>query len=154
MAKWDRLQYQPCLPLGEDGRRVTGCQKHIALSRKAATEGMVLLKNEQKVLPLPKGARVALFGMASADYVKGGGGSGEVYTEYCRNLCEGMKIKQDENKINLFSETVDFYVKEAKRQYDAGVRIGMTTEPELPVELLDRARNASDYAVISICRFS
>ena len=86
MNKWERLQYQPCIPLGEDGKRVTGCQKHIDISREAAAEGMVLLKNDKHILPLPNGAKVALFGIASADYVKGGGGSGEVYTEYCRNL--------------------------------------------------------------------
>ena len=28
--------------------KITGCQKHIDLSRYAATEGMVLLKNEGK----------------------------------------------------------------------------------------------------------
>jgi len=42
MRRWTRAFYQPCLPLGEDGRRVTGCKEHIELSRKAATEGMVL----------------------------------------------------------------------------------------------------------------
>ena len=43
MRKWARFFYQPCLPLGEDGRRVTGQRAHIELSRKAAAEGMVLL---------------------------------------------------------------------------------------------------------------
>ena len=54
MRRWGRAFYQPCLPLGEDGRRVTGCARHIELSRKAATEGMVLLKNEDNILPLFK----------------------------------------------------------------------------------------------------
>ena len=48
MAKWQRSFFQPVLPLGEDGRRVTGSKEHIALSRMAAGEGMVLLKNEKK----------------------------------------------------------------------------------------------------------
>ena len=46
MDKFARFRFQPCLPIGEDGKRVTASQKHIQLSRKAATEGMVLLKNE------------------------------------------------------------------------------------------------------------
>ena len=52
MAKWQRSFFQPVLPLGEDGRRVTGSKEHIALSRMAAGEGMVLLKNEKNTLPI------------------------------------------------------------------------------------------------------
>lgn len=51
MEKWNRFYYQPCLVLGENGTRVTGCKEHIELSRQAAAEGMVLLKNEKRVLP-------------------------------------------------------------------------------------------------------
>ena len=69
MERWNRFNRQPVLPLGEDGRRITGSKEHIAVSRRAAAEGMVLLKNEGNVLPLKRGARVALFGKAGADYV-------------------------------------------------------------------------------------
>ena len=82
MNKWQRYHYLPLLPLGEDGRLLTGCKEHIALSRQAAAEGMVLLKNENGLLPFQKGSRVALFGKASVDYVKGGGGSGDVTVRY------------------------------------------------------------------------
>ena len=45
MKKWTRAIYQPNLPL--DGkRRVTASPAHTALSRRAAREGMVLLKND------------------------------------------------------------------------------------------------------------
>lgn len=44
MKRWARALYQPCLPLGRNGQRVTGCEEHIDLSRRAAAEGMVLLK--------------------------------------------------------------------------------------------------------------
>ena len=71
MGKWRRFNYFPVLPLGKDGRRVTGSPEHIALSRRAAADGMVLLKNENSLLPLHRGARVALFGKASVDYIKG-----------------------------------------------------------------------------------
>ena len=72
MEKWQRFKFLPLLPLGEDGQIVTGCRAHIQLSRRAAGEGMVLLKNENHLLPLGKDSRAALFGKASADYVKGG----------------------------------------------------------------------------------
>lgn len=44
MDKYARFRYQPCIPLGTDGRKVTGSPEHAALSRRAAGEGMVLLK--------------------------------------------------------------------------------------------------------------
>ena len=51
MRKWTRVGFQPNLPL-EEKRRVTECKEHIRLSKEAAKEGMVLLKNEKKLLPL------------------------------------------------------------------------------------------------------
>ena len=45
MRKWTRVGFQPNLPL-EEKRRVTECKEHIRLSKEAAKEGMVLLKNE------------------------------------------------------------------------------------------------------------
>ena len=51
MAKWQRAFFQPGLPLGRNGERVTACKEHIELSKEAAKEGMVLLKNEAGLLP-------------------------------------------------------------------------------------------------------
>ncbi len=152
MKRWARALYQPVLPLGEDGRRVTGSREHIALSREAAREGMVLLKNQENVLPLPVGSRVALFGKATFDYVKGGGGSGDVTVAYTRNLYEGLKQKA--GHVEIFEELADYYRQNVKEQYARGVGPGMTLEPALPRELLTKARAFTDTAVISICRFS
>ena len=154
MAKWQRSFFQPVLPLGEDGRRVTGSKEHIALSRMAAGEGMVLLKNEKSTLPIRRGTKVALFGKGTVDYVKGGGGSGDVTVEYIRNLYEGMKIKEDEGKVEVFDKLAKYYEKDIQKQYADGAVPGMTVEPELPDELLNEAREYTDTAVITICRFS
>lgn len=154
MAKWQRSFFQPVLPLGEDGRRVTGSKEHIALSRMAAGEGMVLLKNEKNTLPIRKGTKVALFGKGTVDYVKGGGGSGDVTVEYIRNLYEGMKIKEDEGKVEVFDKLAKYYEKDIQKQYADGAVPGMTVEPELPDEILNEAREYTDTAIITICRFS
>ena len=154
MGKWQRHLYQPVLPLGEDGRRVTGSEAHIALSRRAAGEGMVLLKNEKECLPLAAGAKVALFGKGTIDYVKGGGGSGDVTVAYVRSLYEGMKQMESRGKVELFHELPLFYEKEIAAQYAAGAVPGMTKEPALPEELLERAVKAADVAVVTFCRFS
>ena len=85
MNKWTRVKFQPNLPLRESGR-VTASKEHILLSKEAAKEGMVLLKNEKNLLPLTEGTRIALFGKGSFDYVKGGGGSGDVMVSYVQPL--------------------------------------------------------------------
>ncbi len=152
MERWGRAWYQPCLPLGGDGTRVTGSQEHIQLSRQAAREGMVLLKNQGRALPLEKGEKLALFGKATMDYVKGGGGSGNVTVAYTRNLYEGLKTK--EPQVQILEPLADFYRENVSAQYAQGVVPGFTREPEIPEELLTQAKAWTDTAVISICRFS
>jgi len=154
MAKWMRALYTPVLPLGEDGRRITGSKEHVEISRKAATEGMVLLKNENNVLPIKNGTRVALFGKATADYVRGGGGSGEVTVSYNRDLYQGMLVKEEEGKISLFHESAEYYEENIKEQYANGALPGLTYEPELPDELVKEAAENADVAIVSISRFS
>ena len=53
-------------------------QAHHDFAKHVADESIVLLKNENNALPLKKGTRVALFGKATIEYIKGGGGSGDV----------------------------------------------------------------------------
>ena len=154
MKRWARALYQPCLPLGRNGQRVTGCEEHILLSRKAAAEGMVLLKNEKSILPFEKGTRLALFGKGSVDYVKGGGGSGDVTTAYVRSLQDGLEIKEEEGKVQVLASLGKFYRENVSAQYAGGIQPGMTAEPEIPCDLLEKAKAWADAAVISICRFS
>lgn len=152
MDRWARSMYQPVLPMGKDGNRITACREHIQLSKEAAKEGMVLLKNKENVLPLKKGSKVALFGKATIDYVKGGGGSGDVTVAYARSLYDGFKELSEE--VSVFEELADFYKENVKKQWADGKAPGMTVEPQVPEELLKKARAFTDTAVISICRFS
>lgn len=152
MDRWARAMFQPVLPMGKDGSRITACREHIQLSKEAAKEGMVLLKNNENVLPLTKGSKVALFGKGTIDYVKGGGGSGDVTVAYARSLYDGFKELSEE--VSVFEEVADFYKENVKKQRAEGKVPGMTVEPQIPEELLKKARAFTDTAVISICRFS
>lgn len=115
---------------------------------------MVLLKNEKSILPFEKGTRLALFGKGSVDYVKGGGGSGDVTTAYVRSLQDGLEIKEEEGKVQVLASLGKFYRENVSAQYAGGIQPGMTAEPEIPCDLLEKAKAWADAAVISICRFS
>ena len=150
--KWQRVKYQPNTPLGANGQKVTASKAHTELSKQAAKEGMVLLKNENSLLPFEKGTRLAVFGKASADYVKGGGGSGDVTVSYTVSLDAGLKALSD--YVSVYEGLSSFYNKNVRDQYERGVAPGMTVEPEVPAELLKKARAYTDTALITICRFS
>ncbi len=152
--KWMRAFFQPPIGLGADGERVTGCKEHIALSREAATEGMVLLKNDDGVLPLANGTRVALFGKGTIDYVKGGGGSGDVTVSYIKNLYDGMKEKEQQGKVTIYEPLAEFYKDYVNAEYKKGIAPGMISEPELKPALVKQAAAFTDTAVISISRYS
>ena len=115
MNKWTRVKFQPNLPLKESGR-VTASKEHIQLSKEAAKEGMVLLKNENHLLPLAEGTRIALFGKGSFDYVKGGGGSGDVMVSYVHNLYDGLKMQK--NAVQIYEPLSAFYKADIQHQYE------------------------------------
>lgn len=148
---WRRFRNHPCSPIGKNGTCVTGSVEHIKLSYNAAREGIVLLKNDD-VLPLSKGTKVALFGKASVDYVKGGWGSGDVYCAYIKNLCDAISNISD--KIVPFEPLNDFYKEYVKGEIEKGEKSGKITEAEIPSDLFNDAKRFCDTAVFSICRFS
>ena len=152
MTRWRRIQYQPNLPLGADGKHVTACPEHIELSKNAAKEGMVLLKNDGKLLPFSKGTRLALFGISTFDYVKGGGGSGDVTVEYEVDLYEGFRKLN--GYVELSEELADFYRAYIRRICDTFYWPGQKPEPQLPDDLCQRIRAYTDTAVISVSRLS
>ena len=152
MDKWARANFTPCLPLGDNRSLITGCEKHIQLSRMAATEGTVLLKNNNNVLPFAKGTKVAVFGKGQIDYVKGGGGSGDVHVSYVRNIYQGLKLKKEH--IEVFDALSLYYQEYVEEQYKNGAALGMFDEAAVPTELLARAKEFTDTAIIVINRYS
>ena len=65
-------------------------EKHRKLARRAAAEGIVLLKNEG-VLPLKTSDPIALFGSGAEKTVKGGIGSGDVNNRENISVYKGIK---------------------------------------------------------------
>ena len=76
------------------------------VSRKLASQGMVLLKNSDKVLPFKNNDRVGLIGKECLDLIKGGGGSAAVQTEYTKSLQQGLIEKANENKFYLYEKSI------------------------------------------------
>ncbi len=92
---------------------------HAAVSRSAAADGMVLLKNEAATLPLsPHGHKVALFGSASYTLEAGGTGSGDVNKAYTVTICQGL--------LNA-GYAID---KELEKLYQPYVRAGLQKKEE------------------------
>ena len=151
-VKWQRPRYMPCVPLGDRQRRINECEKHIQLSRRAAAEGAVLLKNDGQLLPFAKGTKVAVFGKAQIDYVKGGGGSGNTVVSYVRNIYQGLKEKK--KLVQVFDPLSFYYQSYVDEQYRLGGKNGMLEEPVIPADLLEQAAAFTDTAVITICRYS
>lgn len=65
------------------------CPEHLVDARMIAAEGMVLLKNDDHVLPLPIG-KVALFGAGAIDTISCGTGSGYAMAPYTVTVDQGL----------------------------------------------------------------
>lgn len=70
------------------------------LSEKVAEEGIVLLKNDKKILPLNISTKIGLYGAGAGKTVKGGTGSGDVNNRSNISIYQGLK----ENGIQIVSE--------------------------------------------------
>lgn len=76
------------------------------ISRKIASNGMVLLKNSENILPFNSNDKIGLVGKNCLNLINGGGGSAAVKTEYTRSLMDGLVEKTNEGKIELYEGTV------------------------------------------------
>ena len=65
--------------------------EHRKIARRAAAEGIVLLKNEDHILPLKQGSSVAIYGAGAGKTIKGGTGSGDVNERENVSVFQGMK---------------------------------------------------------------
>ena len=135
--------------------KIFDTEQFAKVAREAVAEGVVLLKNENKVLPLAKGSKIALFGRSQFNYYKSGTGSGGmVNTSYVIGLYEAI-IKDEYFQLNKeLRATYENWIKD--NPFDAGA--GWAAEPwfqkEMPItkELADSTSKESDVAVVLIGR--
>ncbi len=80
-------------------------------ARKAAAEGMVLLKNENNLLPIEKSRRIALYGAGAVVTIKGGMGSGDVNSRECVSIYQGL--------VNAgYTITTEKWIHDYEQEYD------------------------------------
>jgi beta-glucosidase len=127
---------------------------HAQVSREAATEAMVLLKNSSNTLPMRNIHRVALFGKTAYSFITGGTGSGEVNYEYAASIKDafingGFKtVKPLEDLYTHFIDTAIANAKEKRKKRVIGYHAEMAiSESEITAQV-----NNSDIAVIAIGR--
>ena len=131
---------------------------HAAITRKSASEGMVLLKNEA-TLPLAQNLNVALIGVTSYDFIAGGTGSGDVNEAYTVSLEEGLQ--NNGYTINKVSKKTYQDHKAAneeafKKPEGINAMFSPFTPPQIEYTdaLMQDIVNSSDVAVVTIGRNS
>jgi beta-glucosidase len=133
-------------------------KSHAEMAREAASEGMILLKNSDYVLPLsPEIKKIAAFGNASYDIITGGTGSGDVNEAYSISLAEGLQnagLITEENLKTLY----EAYLKTVKagKPRSRGFMSGSVPVAELAVnsDIINSVVNLTDAALITIGRNS
>jgi len=128
------------------------------VTRQAATEGMILLKNENATLPFsPEVKKIAAFGNTSYEIITGGTGSGDVNEAYSIALVEGLKnagYTVNENLMAMY----EGYIKTARegKPRGRGFMMGSTPISELTVnnDIAVSMVNVTDAAIITIGRNS
>ena len=78
-------------------------KEHTALAREAATKGMVLLKNNNKTLPISDGKKIAVVGRYADKRNTGDHGSSNVFSPYAVTPYEGMKNRFGAENVSVYS---------------------------------------------------
>ena len=127
---------------------------HAQVTRQAATDGMVLLKNTKSTLPL-QGQRVALFGTASYDLLVGGSGSGNVNRAYKVSLDEGLANAGLTVEEELARTYRDYTAAELAKQPKENFWV-IPVAPEMPLSAkqVKTALAKSDVAVMTLSRMA
>ncbi|MBR3868921.1 MAG: glycoside hydrolase family 3 protein [Clostridia bacterium] len=127
----------------------------VPVARQMAAEGIVLLKNDNKTLPVRAEDTVAVFGRTAVDYFTVGYGSGgDVIPPYKSSLMDGLRANEVKIEENLAS-VYDAWCHNKKNVPDEGFwGHWPMSYPEMPLSektVSDVAKN-SDIALVVIGR--
>ncbi len=124
------------------------------LVQKIAEEGIVLLKNDEQLLPLAENSNLNVFGWASTNPCYGGTGSGSLSDAYPTvSLLQGL----EDAGFQLNTELSDFYTAYRAERPEVGMWAQDWTLPEptaasYTAEMLENAKAFSDTAMVVITR--
>ena len=123
--------------------------------QETAEEGIILAKNEDKVLPVTDEKKLNVFGWASTNPIYSGSGSGASDSSSSVSLLQGL----ENAGFELNTELTDFYKDYADTRPEAGTSVQDYTLPEPTAdsyseEMLENAKDFSDYAVVVVSRVS
>ncbi|MFP5115781.1 beta-glucosidase [Bacillaceae bacterium C204] len=137
---------------------------HAQTARKAAAEGMVLLKNDKMPLPISKNQKVTLFGNTQIETVKGGTGSGDVNAAYTTSIADGLKsagyqlnqteFQEYQTYIDTLRSQEQYKIKPSPWGEDFGKSIPAIPEKPLADNEIAAASKESDIGIIVIGRNS
>lgn len=133
-------------------------KKDAAISREAATEGMVLLKNDDNTLPLKSAKNISLFGNNAYELIAGGTGSGDVNKAYTVSLLQGLTnagyAVNNDIKTNYISYLADQHAKHPKGNFFQEFMHPTPPPAEnmFDADFINKQATASDVAIISIGR--
>lgn len=143
------------------------------LARNIAEESIVLLKNEENLLPFPQKKKLAVFGRMQIDLIYSGSGSGAASAENCKNILEaceeqGFLVEQDLKQFyqKRFAEDSgekqgEFDLEKLKDLINSGLMYEFfgkykpsPEEYEVPEELYGNAEKYTDTALLILGRNS
>ena len=124
-------------------------EAHAAVTRQSATEGMVLLKNEDNTLPLKNSdKKVALFGNVSYDFFSGGTGSGDINRPYVVSLLDGLK-----NQNVIVDDNLKAIYSAYSKPQEQGEQVRINEMP-MDTAIIKYAAQNNDMAIVTIGRIS
>ncbi len=124
-------------------------------ARQAAADGIVMLRNENSVLPLPEGETIALFGVSQLCYFKSGTGSGGmVNVAHVTGIQEALEDEPSVRLNSALKHLYDRYVDEHPFKAGSGWGTDPWSQEEMPLEpeVAKKAAQDSHTAIVVIGR--